>query len=426
MSTANSNPAARVDIDRILRDLSALIEFPSVTGDEEPIQDLIAGWLREMGVTVESQKLVPSVIAEDSDWPGAEVERQVLPLVVGRVGPRGGKRRLLIGHVDVVPAGDVASWSHSPWKATLEGDQLFGRGAADMKSGCAAILETVRVLTSSGAASAWDGELVVVFVPSEEDGGQGALAAVRAGWTGDAAVIAEPTDLDLVVAHAGAITFRIVVTGRSAHAATRHLGVSALDKLLLVLEALRDDERQRNVAEREPLMRALELPYATSIGVIRGGSWASTVMDEVSVEGRYSVRLGQTWIDAEAELRACVSSAAQLDPWLSDHPPLVAVIGGRFSSARIPGDHPLVVDMRHAIRQITDREPTIRALPAGTDMRLFVNQGQTPTVVFGPGSVDSAHAPDEHVNLTDVATCAKVLVEWVNGGLRSSPVNGGG
>ena len=99
----------------------------------------------------------------------------------------------------------------------------------DMKGGVAAILGAVRALCVTRATLArLEGELIVAFVPSEEDGGQGTLAAIRAGATGDMAVIPEPSNLDIVVAHAGAITFRLTVPGRAAHASRRTEGVSAL------------------------------------------------------------------------------------------------------------------------------------------------------------------------------------------------------
>ena len=94
----------------------------------------------------------------------------------------------------------------------------------------ASILAALRALVGSGAAGELQGELVAAFVPSEEDGGQGMLAAIRAGITGDMAVITEPTDLEIVVAHAGALTFRLTVPGRAAHASMRREGVSALDR----------------------------------------------------------------------------------------------------------------------------------------------------------------------------------------------------
>src|SRR5439155_1383929 len=121
----------------------------------------------------------------------------------------------------------------------------------------------------------------VALVPGEEDGGQGTLAAIRAGVTGDLAIITEPSNLDIVVAHAGAITFRLTVPGRAAHASRRREGVSALDNLYAVLRALQADEAARNAAETDPLMTAPGLPYPTIVGIVAGGEWASTVLNRV-------------------------------------------------------------------------------------------------------------------------------------------------
>ena len=178
-------------------------------------------------------------------------------------------------------------------------------------------------------------------MPSEEDGGQGTLAAIRAGATGDLAIIPEPSMLDVVVAHAGAITFRLEVPGRAAHASKRREGVSALDKLQVLVAALEADEARRNASETDPLMTALGLPYPTIVGTVAGGEWASTVMDRVVAEGRYGVRLGQSPEDAFAELRAAIDAACDADDFLRDHRPLVELTGARFGSARVPSDHPL-------------------------------------------------------------------------------------
>lgn len=282
-----------------------------------------------------------------------------------------------------------------------------------MKGGVAAILGAVRALRETGALDRLDGELLVVAVPSEEDGGSGMLAAIRAGCTGDAAIITEPTELDVVVAHAGALTFRLTVPGRAAHASKRLEGVSALDKLGVLVRALEADEAARNAAETDPLMTALGLPYPTIIGTVAGGTWASTVMDRVVAEGRYGVRLGQTWREAEADLRACLERACAADPFLRDHPATVELTGGRFSSARVPADHPLPSGLVTAVTDATGRTPALLGEPYGADMRLLVNEGGTPTVMYGPGDVRVAHAADENVPLDEVAACARALAVWV-------------
>jgi acetylornithine deacetylase len=160
-------------------------------------------------------------------------------------------------------------------------------------------------------------------------------------------------------------------------------------------------------------MTAIGLPYATIIGKVAGGEWASTVLDRVVVEGRYGVKLGQSWRDAEADLRACIAAACDADPFLRDHPATVELTGGRFSSARLPADHALPVALAGAAELVLGGRPSFVAKPYGADMRLLVNEGGTPTVIFGPGHERNAHSADEFVPLAEVAGCARVLVVWV-------------
>jgi acetylornithine deacetylase len=408
-----------IDPGRVEADLRALVRTPSVTGDEGAVTDLAAALLADAGARVERLDVDAAVIAADPDFPGSEVERDRLPLAIGRLGRPDGRRIALVGHLDVVPVGDPATWSVEPWGAAIRGGSLYGRGACDMKGGVAAIIAAVRVLAAGGVAGGEPGgEVVVALVPSEEDGGAGMLAAIRSlaradGSVADAAVIAEPTSMELIVAHAGAITFRLEVPGRAAHASVRREGVSALDKLLVLTQALAADEAERNSAETDPLMTALGLPYPTIIGKVSGGDWASTVLDLVVAEGRYGVRLGQTWRDAAADLETCIARACAGDDWLREHPARVAVTGGRFSSARVDPGAPLVAGLAAAAAATLAREPARLGAPYGADMRLLVNEGRTPTVMFGPGDVRVAHSADEHVALADVVGCAEVLATWL-------------
>jgi acetylornithine deacetylase len=386
-----------------------------VTGDETAVTDLAAGLLAGAGAAIDRIDVDARAIEADRDFPGMEVARATLPLAIGRLGRSGGRRVLLVGHLDVVPVGDTSAWTVDPWAGETRDGRLYGRGACDMKGGVASILAAVRALAASGNELA--GELVVAFVPAEEDGGAGVLAAIRALSPGgdpvaDAAVITEPTRMELIVAHAGAITFRLDVPGKAAHASMRREGVSALDNLALLVRALEDDETARNAAEQDPLMTALGLPYPTIVGIVRGGEWASTVLDRVVAHGRYGVRLGQTWRDAEADLRACIARACAADPWLRDHPASVDITGGRFSSARVDPDGPLATGLAGAIRDTLGREPARLGAPYGADMRLLVNEGRTPTVMFGPGDIRVAHSADEHVALDEVIDCGRALAAW--------------
>jgi acetylornithine deacetylase len=405
--------ADAVDADWTTNALVRLVRTPSVTGDEGAVQDVVAELLAEAGTRVERVEPDPAAARQDPDWPGEEMPRDRLPIVLGRLGRSGGPRVVLVGHVDVVPIGDRSTWTHDPWGAERDGDRLYGRGAVDMKGGVASILGAVRAVGRAGLGDRLGGEILVASVPSEEDGGQGMLAAIRAGVTGDQAVITEPTGLDIVIAHAGAITFRLTVPGRAAHASVRREGVSALDNLQTLVRALQADETARNAAETDPLMTVLGLPYATIIGKVSGGDWASTVIDRIVAEGRYGVKLGQTWRDAERDLQRCIDDANESDPFLREHPATVELTGGRFSSARVPADHPLPTGLAAVARATLRRESAFQGEPYGADMRLLVNEGATPTVIFGPGEKLVAHSADEWVSVDEVVACARTLAAWL-------------
>ncbi len=400
----------KADRSRVEDHLAGLVSIPSLTGDEDAVQDAVAELLIDAGLSVERHVIALSDVASDPDFPGVEVDRDHLPIVAARLlGELPGPTRMLCGHVDVVPAGDPGSWSSPPFQPEIREGNLYGRGSCDMKGGLVSAIEAVTMIDPGQLA----GEVIVLSVPAEEDGGSGAFAAIRAGYTADACIILEPTRLEAVVAHGGAITFTIDVPGKAAHASVRREGVSALDNLQYLIAALEVDESARNGAETRPEMAALGLPYPTIIGQVEGGTWASTVMDRVVAHGRYGVTLGQNCDDAARDLRSAISAAAGEHEFLAEHLPHVTVWGGRFGSASIPSDHELVASLQSAARDIGARIPAAVGAPYGADMRLFVKHGDTPTLMYGPGDVKWAHAANEHVAIDEVVECAEVVARWL-------------
>ena len=297
LSPAELAAVANVDRDRVADDLAALVAIPSLTGNEGEVQTEVALRMTTAGLDVERVDTPAIDLVADPDFPGVEVARDTHPVVVGKLtGDAAGRRVLIAGHVDVVSAGDELGWASPPFRPRIDDGVLYGRGACDMKGGVVAGLAALRAIREAGVEPA--GEAMLVTVPGEEDGGAGMLAAIRAGCTGDWAVITEPTRLELVTAQAGAITFTLTITGKSAHAAFRLRGVSALDKLRPVMDALERNERDRNAAESLRSMRDLRLPYPTSIGRVSAGDWSSTVPERLVAEGRFGVRVGQTVAEA--------------------------------------------------------------------------------------------------------------------------------
>ncbi|MEW1911890.1 ArgE/DapE family deacylase [Kitasatospora sp. NPDC085895] len=393
----------------VARTLLDLIAIPSVTGSaaESEIQHHLAGLLDGLGLETDLWSMDLPALRAHPDFPGTEAPREEAWGLVAGTGGDDGPTVVLQGHVDVVPPGDAAQWVGDPFVPRVAGDAVHGRGACDMKAGLAAHLAALAAIRASGARLR--GRVAVHFVVGEEDGGLGAFGTLRRGYTGDACLITEPTGGTLVTANAGALTFRIEVHGRAAHAGTRNEGVSAIDAYLPVHAALARLEAARNTAP-DPLMAEYPIPYALSVGKVRAGDWASSVPDRLVAEGRLGVRLGEDPAAAMADLEECVARACAADPWLREHPASVTWPGGLFASGRLPAGHPLggLVRAAHAdaVGGPALRE---RGAPYGSDLRLYAAAG-VPTLQFGPGDVRVAHSPREQVSVRETAEVARTLV----------------
>lgn len=284
-----------------------------------------------------------------------------------------------------------------------------------MKGGIASILTAIAAIRRSDVVLRRP--VTVQFVVGEEDGGLGAFATLRRHPTGDFCIIPEPTNLQVIGDAAGALSFRITVPGSSAHASMRHLGVSSVEKYILVHRALQDLEARRNAVVEHGSMRHLAIPYAISIGKLQSGDWASTVPDVLVAEGRIGVRLGEPPEVARAELETAVASVCAGDGWLSTHPASVEWIGGQFASSHLPAASPLIglVSSAHWDANGADHPRSI-GVPYGSDMRLYHAAG-IPTVHYGPGDPQLAHSADECIPVYQVTRAARTLAVLI---LRTS------
>ncbi|WP_369224380.1 ArgE/DapE family deacylase [Streptomyces sp. R39] len=393
------------------RMLLELMAVPSMTGSaaESEVQHLLAGRLERLGLDVDLWSMDLPALLADPEFPGMEVAREEAWGLVGRT-PGGGDGPTLIlqGHVDVVPPGDPAAWQGDPFVPRVTGDVVHGRGACDMKAGLVAHLAALAAIRAAGVRLR--GRLALHFVVGEEDGGLGAFGTLRRGYDGDACVITEPTAGTLITANAGALTFRLTVPGKAAHASSRDAGVSAIDGYLAIHRALADLERDRN-RDPDPLMAEYPIPYALSVGTLRAGDWASSVPDLLIAEGRLGVRLGEEPADARAEVERCVAEVCAADPWLREHPATVTWPGGQFASGRLKEGHPLRAVVRDACADTNGwaSRPRERGAPYGSDLRLYTGAG-IPTLQYGPGDVRVAHSAEERVSVAEVVAVARTLV----------------
>ena len=395
-----------LDTSACVRLAQDLIRVPSITGEEGAVQDLVALMLEEAGLEVDRFDADVSRLKAHPRFPGMEVERHEAILVAGLLGQKGDRSLILNGHVDVVPPGDRQAWHASPWSAHIHAGRLYGRGACDMKAGVAIAIAAAAALKKSGLPLR--GRLIIESVVGEEDGGIGSFAMAERGYHAEAAYVLEPTRLRLIPAQAGALTFRLRIRGRAAHASVRYEGVSAIDKYELVEARLRQLERSLN-AHPHPLFRHYPIAYALSIGRMRAGSWSATVPDELECEGRLGVPVGMASADARKELAAAIADAAQRDPWLAEHPPQIEWFGGQFDAVEVDPEHPAFAALQAAHADEFGLAPELEGAPYGSDMRLLVHEANTPAVLYGPGDIRQAHSADEWIAVEEIVQAARVV-----------------
>jgi len=397
---------------QMLAETAELIRIPSVSGSdaENEAQAAFARRLVASGYDVDHWQLDLDELAAHPDFPGTEVDRREAWGLVGRLpGSDDSPTLMLNGHIDVVPIGDPDAWKDPPFAADVRNGQLLGRGSCDMKAGLVASLWAMEALRTAGVTLR--GDVVLASVQGEEDGGLGTFGLLQRGWRADACVIAEPTELDIIPANSGSLTFRLRVRGLATHAARRTEGVSVIEKFWPVWTALGELERQRH-AVVDPLMARWPLAHPLSIGMISAGDWVSSVPDLLVADGRLGVALGEEVDDAKRSLEEAVAGACDRDPWLRDHPVEVEWWGGQFASGQLHGESDLT-DRVHAAHVTSTkgarREQEVHGAPYGSDLRLLTLLGGIPTVQYGPGDVRLAHGPRESVPLDDIITTARTL-----------------
>lgn len=389
--------------------LSELVRVPSLGGSDAEceISAMLAAELGGAGLEVDHWQLPLADLLAEPDFPGVEVHRSEAWGLVARLpGTGDGPSLLLNAHVDVVPPGDPGAWTNpDPFSGEVVAGKLHGRGTCDMKAGLVAAVTAAAAVRRAGAPLR--GDLLVACVAGEEDGGLGTYAMLRRGWRADAAVVPEPTGLDLVTANAGALTFRLRVPGRATHASRRTEGVSAVEKLVPLLAALSRLERSRN-DDVDPLMRRWPMAYPLSIGRVVAGDWPSSVPDLLVAEGRLGVALDEPVADARRALEDAVAAACEDDDWLVEHPATVQWWGGQFASGRLPAASDLATRMASAHRRVGGGRQQTWGAPYGSDLRLLAAAG-VPTLHYGPGDALLAHGADERVPVSELHTATRAL-----------------
>jgi acetylornithine deacetylase len=392
--------------------LVALIDAPTVLGNEGPGQDIMRQAFEDLGlapveVPMDAELLRAHPAAAPFDWDVSG--KKNLVATWDPADPRDGRSLILNGHVDVVSPEPVSQWTKPPFMAVRDGDWIYGRGAADMKCGLAAIVGAVRGLRALGLRPRAPVHLMSVV--EEECSGNGTLSCVLAGYSADAGIVAEPFGAAITVSQVGVLWFNVVIKGVPVHAAEERRGINAIEKSYKVMQALRGLEAELNVAPPPPYDR-FGHPINLNVGAIRGGDWASTVPGECVTSYRIALYPGMRIRDLQDRVEAVVAETAVEDPAIFAHPPEVRYSGFTSEGYDIPDDHALVTSLASAYARHGGEPPALVATTGTTDAGILGTVGNTPSVCFGPYA-EQAHAADERVWFPSVVQTAQVMALFV-------------
>ena len=386
--------------------LARLVRVPTMLGAEAAGQDVMRRILQEdldlepIGVPMDADALRAHPLAAPFDW-NVEGKDNVVATWAPTTGS-GGRSLILNGHIDVVSPEPVSQWGeHYPFGAERDGEWMVGRGAADMKCGLAAILGAVRGLRSLGLAPY--APVTIESVVEEECSGNGTLQTLLAGFTADAAVIAEPFGAAITTSQVGVLWFSVRITGVAGHAAEGRNATNAIEKSLAVIGALRSLEADLNAAPPPPYDRFAH-PINLNVGTIRGGDWPSTVPGECVTGYRIALYPDITLEELRGRIEGVVADAT------ADQPGAAEVTYSGFASHGydIADDHDLVTTLAGSFARQAGSPPALVSTTGTTDAAVFGNVGGIPAVCFGPYA-ESAHGVGERVYLPSVTQTAQVL-----------------
>ncbi|MEW6188606.1 MAG: M20/M25/M40 family metallo-hydrolase [Actinomycetota bacterium] len=343
----------------ILETLKELVSIPSPPGQEERIQQYLAQRLIELEFDLQFQEVFP--------------KRENI------IARRGKGELLLCTHADTFPA-----YTHThPYLPRIQGGNLIGRGAVDAKGQIAALLEAVKLSK---------GDCAIALVVDEENEGKGSeILEVEA----KAAVVLEPTNLDIAIAEAGAIEVDIEVEGKGVHGAMPERGENAILKALEIYERIKNlpFSRQRH---------ALFPKSWVNLGLIEGGCDVGVVPEKCKIRLDVAILPGVDVEEAIKQMKGLIEGEGASLKILDISPP--------FS---ISESEKIARTLSKAFKEVTQREPRLCGMRSWTDAQNLMAKG-IPTAIFGAGNLANAHSSHESISLKDLETMAKILARLID------------
>ncbi|MBM4350329.1 MAG: M20 family metallopeptidase, partial [Deltaproteobacteria bacterium] len=277
-----------------------------------------------------------------------------------------------------------------------------GRGASDMKGGVASFIHAISMIDRSNIPLN-QGSLALHLVSDEESHGhQGMGFLARKGLIkGDAVLVGEPTNLDLIIAQKGALWFRIATFGKSAHGSRPGQGVNAIEKMMALIDRLNSIP----LAKEHPLLGKPTI----NIGKIQGGIKVNVVPDRCEIEVDRRLLPDEKKEEILREIKLAIESIQARDPLLNYQIEEIDYA----EPSEISPDEDIVRIGLEAGREVRGERPNVRGFSGFTDARFYINQFHIPTLIFGPGGTDQSHTTNESVEVDNLIQAARIYARII-------------
>ncbi len=344
------------------------------------------------------------------------IEAELIPVEDGRCniiatlkGAGGGKTLLLTGHTDTVPPYDMPN----PYAARVEDGCMYGRGTVDMKGGLACMMMAMAAIKRAGIELS--GDVVFGALIDEEAKSLGTRAWLQScAKLPDAAIVGEPTDMEICVGHRGLEWFEFNFIGKTVHGARQKEGINAIREATRFINKLESDLIPRiEKKSPHPIIGSPSMNY----GLIRGGTQPSTVAGECILQ------LDRRWIPGESfdevmrEYRQIIDELSAEDPKFKAEMKVmdISYMDDRYVHEAMDTDpgEPIVKVTEKAVEEVTGSKAVVRAFMAWSDGGLINYYGKVPTIVLGPGEVESAHSATENISIGTLVPAVLIYLSIV-------------
>lgn len=362
--------------------LEKLVSFPShegIPGQETATATFIYDFFRKEGIDAE---LIPVVDGRCN--------------IIARLkGSGDGPSLLFTGHTDTVPPYDIKG---NPYEAKILDGKMYGRGVVDMKAGLVCMMLAMAAIKRAGITLS--GDLIFAGVIDEEAKSEGTRAYLRMGELPDAAIVSEPTNMQIAIGHRGLEWFEFTFYGKTVHGGRQKDGINAIQKAMLFLNELEKQLIPSIERRIHPIVGNSSMNY----GYIKGGTQPSTVAGECILQIDRRWIPGEKFSDIREEYQKILDRLAESDPQFKADFKVMEIsdMGDSYihEAMDTSPEEKIVLAAQDAVKAVMGQVGDLTSFPAWTDGGLINYYGKVPTIILGPGELSSAHSAEEHIEVS--------------------------